>query len=170
MQYDTTLAQAAYDLAAKWDQSRSTSDLQFKESDLEGFNSNQIVVFLETLTSKYPPLPSSHLIYLAEAYKVSKTHNAEIRLRFYHLIFVEPTSEASKKFAPEAADWVTGSGSGIVIGRMKFCRDVFRDVYKVDQELAVSEFTKAKESFHPIARKMIEKVSVYTMSVGAFSR
>ena len=45
MQYDTSLAEQAYALAAKWDASRNTSDvsqLPFKASDLEGYGSNQI--------------------------------------------------------------------------------------------------------------------------------
>ena len=45
MEYDMTLAKRAYELAARWDASRATSDvseLDFKESDLDGFDSNQI--------------------------------------------------------------------------------------------------------------------------------
>lgn len=53
----------------------------------------------------------------------------------------------------------------MVIGRMKFCRDIFRAVYKVDQELAVNAFQKEKDSFHPIARRLIEKVSFLGSSV-----
>jgi leukotriene-A4 hydrolase len=43
MEYDISLAEAAYALAGLWDQSRDTSisQLGFKEKDLEGFNSNQ---------------------------------------------------------------------------------------------------------------------------------
>ncbi len=41
---------------------------------------------------------------------------------------------------------------------MKFCRPIFRLIYKVDRELAVQKFLKAKDFFHPIARKLIEKV------------
>lgn len=45
MEYDLTLAKQAYDLATRWDASRSIeeiSELDFKESDLKDFNSNQI--------------------------------------------------------------------------------------------------------------------------------
>lgn len=52
----------------------------------------------------------------------------------------------------------------MVIGRMKFCRDIFRAVYKVDQELAVNAFQREKDSFHPIARRLIEKVSFLIIS------
>lgn len=72
---------------------------------------------------------------------------------------MDPTSAAAKALAPEAARWVTGEdGTGIVKGRMKFCRPVFRDVCKVDKELAVKYWTGKRDSYHPIARRMIDKV------------
>lgn len=45
LEYDTSLAKEVYSLATDWDAARSTSDitqLKFKESDLKGFDSNQI--------------------------------------------------------------------------------------------------------------------------------
>ncbi|KAF9073998.1 peptidase family M1-domain-containing protein [Rhodocollybia butyracea] len=159
MEYDSTLAESAYRLAERWDSSRSVeiSKLEFSENDMNNFSSTQKVVFLERLQS-YKPLPSSHVEHLASLYKVSATHNAEIRLRFYQFSLADPTSPAAQKYAVEGADWVIGGGTGMVVGRMKFCRDVFRAVYKVDKDLAVDAFQKAKNSFHPIARKLIEKV------------
>ncbi|KAJ7591549.1 peptidase family M1-domain-containing protein [Mycena floridula] len=159
MKYDISLAEKAYDLAARWDKSRdiaNPSELGFKDDDLEGFNTNQIIVFLERLAD-YEPLPSAQMIYMADLYKISTTLNAEVRLRFYQYVLLPPDSEAAKKFAPEGASWVTGGDSGVVVGRMKFCRDVFRAVYKVDHQLAVDTFNASKDSFHPIARKLIEK-------------
>ncbi|KAI3611429.1 leukotriene-a4 hydrolase [Moniliophthora roreri] len=158
MEYDTSLAKSAYDLAERWQTSASIdiSRLEFKETDLDGFNSNQKVVFLERLQG-LKPLPSSHLFHLASLYKLSSTPNAEIRLRFYQLALEDPSTEAAKKFAEEASRWVIGDGTGMVVGRMKFCRDVFRAVFKVDQDLAIKAFQKEKNSFHPIARRLIEK-------------
>ncbi|EEB94219.1 hypothetical protein MPER_07004, partial [Moniliophthora perniciosa FA553] len=158
MEYDTSLAKSAYDLAERWQKSASTdvSKLEFKETDLDGFNSNQKVVFLERLQS-LNPLPSSHLFHLASLYKLSSTSNAEIRLRFYQLVLGDPSTEAAKKFAEEASRWVIGDGTGMVVGRMKFCRGVFRAVFKVDKDLAIKAFQKEKNSFHPIARRLIEK-------------
>ena len=48
MDYDLTLAETAYKLAARWDTARETdiSRLDFNESDLKDFNSNQIGLFL----------------------------------------------------------------------------------------------------------------------------
>ncbi|EPS99669.1 hypothetical protein FOMPIDRAFT_1163900 [Fomitopsis schrenkii] len=160
MQYGTSLAEQAYALAAKWDASRNTSDvsqLPFKASDLEAYGSNQIVVFLERLHT-YHALPASHITLLGNLYKLSSTTNAEIRLRFYEVAFMDPASAAAKTLAPEAARWITGEdGTGVVKGRMKFCRPVFRDVSKVDRELAVECWKRNRGSYHPIARRQIDK-------------
>ncbi|KAF5361641.1 hypothetical protein D9758_007285 [Tetrapyrgos nigripes] len=158
MEYDTSLAKAAYELATRWDASRSTdvSKLEFKENDLDSFDSNQKVAFLEKLQS-YKPLPSSHIEHLANLYKVSSTSNAEIRLRFYQFSLADPSTSVAQKYAEEASRWIIGDGSGMVVGRMKFCRDIFRAVFKVDKKLAVDAFLKEKNSFHPIARRLIEK-------------
>ena len=44
MEYDESLAQAAYDLAQRWDNARNkgANEADFKESDLDSFDSNQI--------------------------------------------------------------------------------------------------------------------------------
>lgn len=41
MEYDTTLADAAYSLAAKWDDARKKGEMAFSKSDLESFTSSQ---------------------------------------------------------------------------------------------------------------------------------
>jgi leukotriene-A4 hydrolase len=115
-------------------------------------------VFLQRLQT-FPALPGSHLEYLAKVYHFSMTPNAEIRLRFYSLVLKDPKAPVAQTFAIEAAKWVTGEdGSGVIKGRMKFCRPVLRAVGKVDINLAMSMFEKKKNAFHPIARKLIEKV------------
>jgi len=159
MEYDLTLAQKAYQLADKWDSARETeaSKLDFKKSDLIDFSSNQTILFLERLQS-YRPLPSYLVIYLGNLYNLNKSFNAEIRRRFYDIALSDPTSTAAKTLAIDAAKWVIGDDeTGVIKGRMKFCRPVFRAVWKVDQDLAVRTWKKAKTSFHPIARKLIEQ-------------
>ncbi|EGN92717.1 hypothetical protein SERLA73DRAFT_127308 [Serpula lacrymans var. lacrymans S7.3] len=161
MQYDTTLATQAYALAERWDASRSTtepSNLDFKESDLQEMSSVQIVVFMERLQI-YPALPSTHIYHLGKLYHFANSPNAEIRLRFYEVALLDPSSSAAKMYASEAVRWVVGDdGTGVVKGRMKFCRPVFRAVYRVDKTLALEVFETFKNSFHPIARKLMEKV------------
>jgi leukotriene-A4 hydrolase len=106
-----------------------------------------------------PALPSAHISYLGKLYHLSQSANAEHRLRFYQVALADPQSRAARLFAPEAARWVVGDDGTSIKGRMKFCRPIFKAVHKVDQELSVAVFSKSKNGFHPIARKLIEKVS-----------
>ncbi|KAJ7020251.1 peptidase family M1-domain-containing protein [Mycena alexandri] len=158
MTYDTTLAQAAYALADRWDASRSTTELtEFQKIDLDDFNSNQTIVFLERLQA-LPALPFSHLEHLGTLYGLSSTPNAEVRLRFYALALAPPTSDAAKHFATDAGKWVVGDdGTAVIKGRMKFCRPIFKAVFKVDEKFALELWAKNKEGFHPIARRLIDK-------------
>lgn len=121
-----------------------------------------LVVFLERLQS-YPALPASHVESLGKLYHLSSTSNAEIRLRFYEVALLDPKSETAKVFAYDALKWAVGDdGTGILKGRMKFCRPIFRSASKVDHDAAVKTFLESKTSFHPIAQKLIEKVRVVT--------
>lgn len=116
------------------------------------------MVFLQTLQS-YPALPSAHVDALANLYHFSTNTNAEIRLRFYEVALQDRSSSAAKKYTPEALKWVVGSdGSGVVKGRMKFCRPIFSATGEVDHESATKTFRQYQSSFHPIAQKLIEKV------------
>jgi len=125
------------------------------------FTSNHTsVVFLERLQS-FPALPKAHIDFIGEVYGLSNTANAEIRLRFYEVALLDPVSPAASVYAELAAAWVVGKDveRGVIKGRMKFCRPVFRAVHAVDRELAISTYVENKLSFHPIARNLIEKVS-----------
>lgn len=134
------------------------SKLKFLDYEARTYFFRYLVAFLEKLGT-FPPLPSSLVSHLGSLYRLSSTSNAEIRLRFYTVALSDPTSSAARTYAGEAANWVIGEdGSGVIKGRMKFCRPIFRLIFKVDQDLAVQKFQKAKNFFHPIARKLIEKV------------
>ena len=161
MELDLTLARQAYALADRWDTARAVdiSKTSFSAADMDGFNSNQKAVFLERLQA-LPPLPASHVSHLGKLYEVADTSNAEIRFRFYEVALRDPSS-VPVQLAQDAARWVVGDdGSGVIKGRAKFCRPVFRSIAKVDRDLAVKYFEKHKAEFHPIARKLIEKVSL----------
>lgn len=116
------------------------------------------VVFLERLAT-YAPLPSKHIEHLGALYEVATATNAEIRLRFYSVALKDPTLSAALDFTDKALKWVTGrDGTGVIKGRMKFCRPTFRAASRVNAALAKEYFEQSKEEFHPIARKLIEKV------------
>lgn len=120
------------------------------------------VVFLERVQS-YAALPISHIKHLGSVYHFDDSPNAELRWRFYEVALLDPLSEAAKEFAPLAANWVVGNDeSGIVRGRMKFCRPTFRAIARANKEIAIAVYSKWKEAFHPIARRLIEKVRLRT--------
>jgi leukotriene-A4 hydrolase len=124
------------------------------------FLQSTIVVFLEHLAT-YAPLPTKHIGHLGALYEVANSANAEIRLRFYNVALKDPTSLAALEFTDQALKWVTGrDGTGVIKGRMKFCRPTFRAASRVNASLAKEYFARSKEEFHPIARKLIEKVRV----------
>lgn len=101
---------------------------------------------------------------LGKVYGLSATSNGEIRFRFYEVALADPSSLAAKAIAQEAAKWLVGNdGTGVVKGRMKFCRPTFKGVFNVDQKLAVDTFSKNKEAFHPIARKLLEKARFFSV-------
>ncbi|ELU39367.1 leukotriene-A4 hydrolase [Rhizoctonia solani AG-1 IA] len=163
IEYDTKLAERSYQLAAKWNDSRTIDpgNLPFSAKDLHEFSSNQTVVFLERL-QRYDPLPALHIKSLGEIYSLDTTMNSEIRLRWYELA-LSAQEPAPLAWSTRAAEWVVGGGKGVdagrgVKGRMKFCRPTFRAIYKVDPTLAKSSFEAHKAEFHPIARRMIAKV------------
>ncbi|KAG6331249.1 hypothetical protein ID866_7842 [Astraeus odoratus] len=162
MEYDMTLAHQSNALAERWDKSRDVTDLSelFGPSDLQELDTNQIVAFLERLHG-FPALPKTHVDYLGEVYGFANTHNSEIRLRFYEVALLDPSSVAAKDYAVQAAAWVVGKEDnvqrGVIKGRMKFCRPIFRAVHAVDKDMAVGTYLEHKLAFHPIARNLIEK-------------
>lgn len=91
---------------------------------------------------------------------MAATTNTEIRYRYYEVALQDPSTPEAKAIAQDAARWVVGNdGTGVVKGRMKFCRPVFRAINSADATVARTTFEEYKLSFHPIARRLIEKVS-----------
>ncbi|CAK5264193.1 unnamed protein product [Mycena citricolor] len=153
--FDQTLAQAAYALADRWAASDDLS--QFVQADLGGFSSTQKIVFLERLQG-LGPLSKEHIIQIGAVYGLAETLNAEIRLRFYGLALSPATPEAALYYVKAAANWVIGAdGTGVIKGRMKFCRPVLRSVHRIDPEMAMEIWSANKHSFHPIARRLVDK-------------
>lgn len=112
------------------------------------------VVFLERLADiGGASLPSSHIKLLDSLYGFNKHPNAEIRLRFYSLVL---TSSSASTFIQSAAEWLVDPKA--LKGRMKFCRPVFKAIRNVDANFAKATWRSNAQFFHPIARRLIEKV------------
>jgi len=146
MEYDTSMADKAYDLAKKWDTARKEGKMDFKESDLDRFSSNQTVVFLEAMEA-YDTLPANYLKEMNKCYKFDTTENAEIRLRWYNVALAGD----GKDFKYAAAKWV------VTVGRMKMCRPIMQKLFSCDEELAIKTFLDAEAFYHPIATAQLRK-------------
>ncbi|KAK4054352.1 Leucyl aminopeptidase yscIV [Microbotryomycetes sp. JL221] len=146
MKYNTTLADNAYALAQRWDDARAQQQWSsFTSTDVKEFSSNQVGMFLDTLTTQ-DTFPKEAVEQIENAYGVNTTKNPEIRFRWYLFAL------KSGQFAQDASFWVRTAG------RMKYCRPVYSAINKVDHELAVKTFNQHGRSFlHPIARQMVEK-------------
>ncbi|EGF98245.1 uncharacterized protein MELLADRAFT_96062 [Melampsora larici-populina 98AG31] len=145
LKYDTSLADAAYALAARWQEACDAPEKRlFERSDIAQFSSNQIVVFLEKLDSDQT-LPKELIELMEKVYGFDSSTNQEIRLRWY--------SNALKAglFTQQASKWVSDKG------RMKFARPTYRALYKVDSELAQKTFKANENFYHPICRAMLAK-------------
>jgi len=146
IKYDTSMADKAYDLAKRWDAARKEDTIDFSAKDLEGFSSNQTVVFLETLES-YDSLPPKYLREMNKCYGFDDTENAEIRLRWYNVALAGDGED----FKESAAKWV------VTVGRMKMCRPITSKLFACDEKLAVKTFLAAEAFYHPIAAAQLRK-------------
>ncbi|GAA5967502.1 hypothetical protein JCM3765_004689 [Sporobolomyces pararoseus] len=150
MEYDTSLADACYSLAASWDSARSLSREEllkkFSKTDISKFETNQVIVFLETLANKDSFEKSPEVIKaISKLYGFLDTKNPEIKFRWFLV------SLKAGIYAQEAAAFVK------TVGRMKYVRPIYRAIFKVDSELAKKTFLESKQFYHPIARTVVAR-------------
>lgn len=151
--YDTSLAQAAYDLALKW----HTCDVMgmggnvegASAADIEGWSSNQLGAFLEKLL-EYRSLTPAHKTTtrnMDKAYHLSDSRNAEVQCAWYKLCI----GAEDDTVLPGVVDLLERQG------RMKFLRPLYRALYrsKMGRQLALDTYEAKKDGYHPIARKMV---------------
>lgn len=110
-EYDTSLVDACYVLAAKWEK-RSQEEFQPKASDIADFTSSQVVVFLENVRGFEKPMDKEGVVLMNNAYGFAKSGNAEI---------LTPFLQIGLKARNEELYGVTTRFLGEV-GRMKFVR------------------------------------------------
>jgi hypothetical protein len=80
MEFDTSLADSAYALAKKWDSARGQAHFpEFSPDDIEGWNSNQVCMLLDTL-HEYKSFPHAPVNAVDSIYGVGQTSNPEIKV------------------------------------------------------------------------------------------
>lgn len=73
--------------------------------------------------------------------------NAELKTVYYQIAM-----KAKDESAYEGVAEMLGE-----VGRMKFVRPLFRNLNKVDRDLALKTFANNRDFYHPICRQMVEK-------------
>jgi leukotriene-A4 hydrolase len=144
--FDTTLVDACYKLADKW-QNRASSPFDPKLSDMDSWMANQSVVFLEKLQTSSKPLRIEDVELMGKTYGYATSENVELVSRFFTL----GLQAKDKKVYQPTAD-LLGK-----VGRMKFVRPLYKWLEKVDRTMALETFEKNKDFYHPICRGMVEK-------------
>lgn len=153
--FDTTLADACYALAAKWEtlttdtgpSSSLTVAFQPHASDIADFAGNQLVVLLELIQAFASRLPASATRAMDAAYALSSRGNVEVSFRF---LLVGMLARDAGVYAAAAA--LLGR-----VGRMKMVRPLYRGLVRCDRALALETFERNRAFYHPICRDMVAK-------------
>lgn len=112
MVFDTSMADNAYNLAARWDKARSQTKFpEFASSDIDGWLSNQVCMLLDTLHD-YKPFSEAAVRAVDSFYSFEASSNPEIKLRWYLFAL------KSGFRAPEAAKWIQRQGRSVSATRL----------------------------------------------------
>lgn len=118
MEYDDTLAKQSFALADRWisvvKSGADPSAGKFAEQDVQGFDTDQLVVFLERLHDEPSAVVTeTYTKHLDKVYGLTKKNgrNGEVMLRFYAVAL----EDKDTSYAQEIADWVSQQGRMKVI-------------------------------------------------------
>ena len=151
-QFNTTLADAALNLAESWLHD-SGMPAACTASDVLNWNTQQYELFLDKLyntvlddesAGHHQKLDKEILDVMGETYKFSSSRNSEVCFRWYKLN-IQAQNEA---ILDHAIRFVTS------IGRMKFVRPLYRELFKLRPQLAIDTFKQHESFYNPICHKM----------------
>ncbi|KAM7197350.1 leukotriene A-4 hydrolase [Naviculisporaceae sp. PSN 640] len=142
-EFNTSLVDVCYDLAAKWEQ----KDFTPSPSDIAGWTGNQVLVFLNTLQSREAPLSVEQSHKLGEVYNLEKGKNVELKAAYYQIAMRAKDDSVYQHVADLLGQ----------VGRMKFVRPLYKSLNLVNRDLAVKTFQKNRFFYHPICRQMVDK-------------
>ncbi|KAF2069292.1 hypothetical protein CYY_009390 [Polysphondylium violaceum] len=147
VKFVSSAAQVAKDLAEQtWIKEQGVNAT---ENVIKSFKTQQIILFLDTLIhlTAGKPLPIDVLEKMDSLYHFTDVVNSEYKFRWQTLCL----QSGVKRIEPKVVEFLTSQG------RMKFVRPLYRELNKVNPELAKSTFIKHKSQYHIIASKMVSK-------------
>ncbi|KAL8796372.1 MAG: hypothetical protein Q9195_001279 [Heterodermia aff. obscurata] len=112
--FDTSLADSCYALASEWERWNAEAGTNFQpsSSDIAGWGSNQVVVFLEAVQEFEKPLGKKGVHLMGEQYGLLQSGNAELTSRYFAIGLKAKDEEV---YGPTVE--LLGK-----VGRMKFVR------------------------------------------------
>lgn len=150
--FSNSLSVSSKALAKRWIEFAisKTTPSGFTSYDMEGWSTQQILIFLEDLSihsGENDSFTDAYLKSLDSMYSLTKCGNSEIKLR-WQLICLQCDAEW---IIPHVVEFITTQG------RMKFVRPLYRALYECENgsSIALDTFEKFSAIYHPIARKMI---------------
>ncbi|SCU90989.1 LAMI_0E04324g1_1 [Lachancea mirantina] len=161
--FNTVLADSVYALCEKWIE--NAQDFQnekhfndmFNSTDIAKFNSNQLVLFLDTLVQGVPSNSlqfdwaenkvAANALLKIYADGIGNSRNAEVVFRLFRF----KLTARLQPYYQKLAEWLG------TVGRMKFVRPGYRLLNEVDRSLALATFEKYKDTYHPICRALVKQ-------------
>ncbi|KAI8066599.1 hypothetical protein BC940DRAFT_240047 [Gongronella butleri] len=148
--FDTSLVDASYALADRWDAARKQNDFSaFSPKDIEGYSTGQLSVFLERLSDQ-DTYSHEALAAMDSTYALSKSRNSEIRFRWQSL----GVKASYEPIYSDVVAFITEQG------RMKYVRPLYRGLAHAKgdaPDLARRTFLAHRSFYHPIAAQLIAK-------------
>lgn len=154
--FDTTLADACYNLADEWVEYINGGS-SVPTTDIGVFEPDQHSLFLETLTGKLKAVDSqkaeSGIATFIKTYTYYVTNqNGEILSNWNELIITHGKLSQTNVHVVRYAKWLG------TVGRMKFVRPGYKILSRcVDHNFAVEVFKQYESRYHPICRSMVQK-------------
>ncbi|XP_014610852.1 PREDICTED: leukotriene A-4 hydrolase [Polistes canadensis] len=147
--YDKSLAAACTELAQKWITWDENSTTPFNIKDLQDFTPMQKKTFIADLHASSTVLSVKKLEAMQSVYDLDSIKNSEIRVFWLRLCI--KSRWASK--VPDALKFATE------MGRLKFVRPIFRDLYNWEEmrQTAIDAYLKNKNKMSYITAHMLAK-------------
>lgn len=156
--FDTTLADIVYSLADRWIDSVKKTGTRFEQQEIDKFDFNQQLLFLETLINKLEKVTIEESTTLMENLRNSytnfeKSETGEIVL-LWHTLLIKfgHLNSIQNPVVTRFANWIG------TVGRMKFVRPGYKLLDQtVDHQYAIDTFNGFSDRYHPICRTMVRK-------------
>jgi len=142
---DLSLGKRCEELAAKW---KTDGGVTAQATDLEGWKSKQIMLFLDLLITTAAPLSADTIKRLEKVYHFEASRNVEIAFRWLMLGLKSNYLES----LPAAGVFLSKHGRGLYV------RPLYTAVKALDKTVAVKTFEANKNFYHSVIRNAVTAI------------